>query len=236
MSNDRIEEHVLEDIEYFIANFCTFHKAHPDENQHILRHITEQIKKFDQHKTDFVQGERGQEPIWVFERKKLRVFKRIFHPGYGERKTGADFVLYKNLSSSSDIGVTAVQVKRNGKRPYFEFDERSLNQFTTFADNWRSAYYLMVDETNHPPLDCFIAVSELYTLLRQINGDPPIRIPNEDIRKYCRGANLFYNLFYSCNRGSKYKPSIYIDSIFEYISLTKKIVIEISTQKLKNKK
>lgn len=176
-------------------------------------------------------GKTGQEPIWVFKRKGIEVYKRLFHPGRGERITGADFALFKEVPPLK-IGATAVQVKRNRRRSFFEFAKRDLKQLATFANSWGSTYYLMVDETNQPPLDCFITTHELYTLIGQINTPPPVKIPNHSVRRYCRGSNLFYDLFYRCNRGSKYIPKELSALAMSYILKTKRVVIELSTRKI----
>ena len=158
------------------------------------------------------------------------MYKRVFHPGAGERPVGADFVLYKKTKTSK-VGATAVQVKRNRNRDYFEFLQRDLDQLDKLARFWGSAYYLMVDETVQAPLYCFLTVHEITSLITQAGVKPPARIPNKEVRKYCRGLNNFYDLFYSCNRGSSYVPKDYGAKIAKYIKGTKRIVVELSIRR-----
>jgi len=229
MSLPNIDEDVVEDIRVLINGFCDFHEAYPNENQHIFRHVLDQVQQFDRTQMEYIQNEKSQEPIWKFERKNLTVYKRVFHPGKGEHITGADFVLYKKVSSPGKIGITAVQVKRNRGRRYFEFDDRAIIQFNKFIKSWKSAYYLFVDETFRPPLDCFLAVSELHALISPYTSTKSIKIPNADIRKYCRGAYSFYKLFYDCNRGSKQVLNNYLNLAISYVQNTKRVLIELFT-------
>ena len=199
-SEDSHEDDVKEDTKHFVNTFCDFYKAFPDENQHIFNQVYEQIMKADSHNREYVPSDRGQELIWTFERFGTKVYKRVFHPGSGERATGVDFALYK-IVSEGKVGITAVQVKRNRNRPYFEFDKRDLTQRNRMAGLWGSAYYLMVDETCGSPFYCFISATELFYLIGQIGITPPVRISNIDIRRLCRGPNLFYSSFYTCTMG-----------------------------------
>jgi len=234
MSKGDFAENIFQDTIHFANTFCDFFKAFPNENQHIFGQIYEQIQKADRHKKDYIPSEKGQEEIWIFERRGVRVYKRVFHPGPGEGPVGVDFVLYK-MKSPSKVGATAVQVKRNKNKPFFEFARRDLDQLDKLAQSWRSAYYLMVDETSQPPLHCFLTVNELYNLIGP-NKKSYVRIPNTGIRKYCRGSNLFYDLFFRCNRGSLYFPEEYSMQVINYASQTKRVVVEISTKKGDNHK
>jgi hypothetical protein len=218
-----------EETKHFVNTFCDFHRAFPDENQHIFDQIYEEIKKADISGKDYIPGDKGQEEIWTFERHGARVYKRVFHPGSGERATGADFALYKLLPANK-VGVTVVQVKRNRCKPYFELEQRDLTQRNRLARLWGSAYYLMVDETCTPPLYCFISTVELFYLIEQAGKIAPIKIPNTEIRRLCRGSDPFYNLFYSCARGSYYAPKEYLARIVIFTRRSKRVLVEISTR------
>lgn len=89
----------------------------------------------------------------------------------------------------------------------------------------------MVDGTTKPPLHCFLTVSELNSLILQVEGLPPVRLQNEDVRKHCRGLNNFYDLFYRCNRGSAYMPKDYNANMINYVQETKRTVVELSTKR-----
>ena len=226
-------ENILQDVKDFTSSFAVFHQAFPDENQHIVGQIFKQIIDADKSDTDYIQSNKGQEQIWIFERKGVKVYKRVFHPGTGEKLSGADFILYK-ITANSNIKVTAVQVKRNHNKSYFEFDERDLKQFDKFS-KWRSAYYLMVDETIKPPLYCFVNANEMSKLIGPKNRSQ-IKIPNSQIRNLCRGLKQFYDLFYRCFRGSKYVPEEYKAKLSFYVKETNRAIVEISTQKINNRK
>ena len=86
-----------------------------------------------------------------------------------------------------------------------------------------------MDETFRPPLDCFLAVSELHALISPYTSTKSIKIPNADIRKYCRGAYSFYKLFYDCNRGSKQVLNNYLNLAISYVQNTKRVLIELFT-------
>lgn len=223
---DSPKEDIKEDTKHFINTFCTFYRASPDENQHIFDQVYEQILKAVSHGREYLASDRGQELIWTFERFGTKVYKRVFHPGSGEKTTGADFTLYKKVSADK-VGITAVQVKRNRGKPYFEFDKRDLTQRNRLATLWGSAYYLMVDETCGSPLYCFISAMEIYYLIQPTINTPPVRISNLDIRRLCRGSNLFYSSFYSCSMGSKYAPNSYLKRMETFTRRSKRIVAEI---------
>jgi hypothetical protein len=230
MSEEKFPENMSQDIKHFINTFCEFHKAFPSENQHIFGQVYEQIEKAEKRKKDYIQGDKGQEEIWVFERSGVRVYKRVFHPGPGEGPVGVDFAIYKEMKPSK-VGATAVQVKRNRGRSFFEFLQRDLNQLSKLAQFWGSAYYLMVDETIQPPLYCFLTVNEVDSLIHQVGGLPPVRIENQEVRNHCRGLDNFYGLFYSCSRGSSYLPSDYNANVISYIQKTRRILVELSAKR-----
>jgi hypothetical protein len=218
------------EIKHFAATFCNFHRAFPDENQHIFGQIYEQVLKADTHDREYLPSEKGQEEIWVFRKNGTVVYKRVFHPGSGEKASGVDFALYKKVSLDK-VGITAVQVKRNRNKPYFEFSKRDLTQRNRIGKLWGSAYYLMVDETiGPPPLYCFITATELLSLIEEYGRNPPVRIPNEEVRRFCRGLNLFYQNFYSCLMGSHLAPKDYLAKIDIFVRRSKRAVVEISTK------
>jgi hypothetical protein len=235
MSEGEFPEDIARDTKDFVNTFCDFHKAFPNENQHIFGQIWAQMKKAEKSDDNFITGEKGQEQIWTFEKNQIRVYKRVFHPGPGEGPVGVDFALYKETKSSK-VGATAVQVKRNRNKDYFEFLQRDLDQLAKLTRFWGSAYYLMVDETIQPPLYCFLTVNEVASIINQTGGKLPVRILNKEVRKYCRGLNNFYDLFYSCNRGSSYVPKDYSANIVDYIKKTKRIIVELSTKRNNSQK
>lgn len=222
---------IIEDVQHFVELFSRFHKAMPDENQHIFRQVIKQIEETKNLPEEtYVKGKSGIEPVWTFKKSGVKVNKRIFHPGYGEHETGADFALSKKMAINT-LGITAVQTKRNKGKNYFEFDQRDLSQLNRFSSYWRSAYYLMVDETVLPPIDCFITVDELKRLIAQRRTTSPIRIPNSDVRQYCRGPNIFYDAFYKCRRGSVYTEDELIKVAIFYVKSTKRVLIELLAEK-----
>lgn len=224
-----VSDDIIGDIQAFVSSFSTFHEAYVREEQHIFRHVFDQVNDFDRSKTEYYQKENKQEPIWTFERKNLTVHKRIFHPGQGEHVTGADFVLYKNVSSPGKVGITAVQVKRNRGQRYFGFSKREIDQLLRLLKFCKSSYFLLIDETTKPPTDCFVSVKDLMILILSNFGPKVIKIPNADIKKYCIGSKSFYNLFYNCTRGSKKNSKDYLKLAIEYIHETKRVLVELFT-------
>ena len=224
-------EEIVTDVQHFISLFTAFHEAMPDETQHTFRQVIRQIRETKNVPEEtYLKGKTGLEPVWTFERSGVKVSKRIFHPGRGERLTGADFFLSKKKTLKT-VGVTAVQTKRNGGKDYFKFEQRDLDQLDKFSQSWRSAYYLMVDETVTPPIDCFITVYELKRLIARNQTAPPIKIPNSEVREYCRGSNLFYDAFYRCQRGSEYNKEELMIIAFNYTRLTKRVLVELWAEK-----
>jgi hypothetical protein len=142
MSEGKLPEDISQDTPHFLNTFCDFHKAFPNEPQHIFGQVYEQIEKAEKHKKDYIQSDKGQEEIWTFKRSGTTVYKRVFHPGPGEGPVGVDFALYKEIKPSK-VGATAVQVKRNRKRDFFEFQQRDLDQLSKLAKYWGSAYYIL---------------------------------------------------------------------------------------------
>lgn len=236
MSPEQTEfpEDFISDVEHFIGLFSEFHEAMPDENQHVFRQVIKQIRETKSVRETYLKGKTGLEPVWTFEKRGVKVTKRIFHPGRGEHLTGADFFLYKRRTPEI-VRATAVQAKRNRGRNYFEFDQRDLDQLNRFSQSWRSAYYLLVDETVTPPSDCFLTVYELRRLIARKRKVPPIRVPNSEARKYCRGSKLFYDGFYRCQRGSKYSEKELVTVALDYTRLTKRVLVELWAQKRKRR-
>jgi hypothetical protein len=162
-----LPENIVEDVQHFVELFSRFHEAMPDENQHVFRQVIKQVEEVKNLPEEtYLQGKTGIEPVWTFEKSGVKVNKRVFHPGRGEHETGADFVLSKKTAMNT-LGITAIQTKRNRGKSYFEFDQRNLSQLNKFSSCWRSGYYLMVDETVSPPIDCFITIDELKGLIAQ---------------------------------------------------------------------
>ncbi len=215
---------MIEDVEHFVGSFSAFHQAMPDENQHILRQVINQVSEAGRLRTGFLRGGAGLEPIWTFEKNGVEVSKRVFHPGKGEHAIGADFMISKKVTPGL-TGITLVQVKRNRGNQYYEFRQRDLDQFHWFSRWWGSAYYMMVDETIVPPADCFLTVWEIENLL----GNPPrpSQVSNVDVRRSCRGPNVFYGAFYSCWRGSRLGERLVINRALSYTSETKRILLEL---------
>jgi hypothetical protein len=230
MSEEKLPEDISQDTQHFVNTFCDFHKAFPNENQQIFGQVYEQIKRAEKHNEGYVRSDKGQEEIWTFESSGVTVYKRVFHPGPGEGPVGVDFALYKEVKPSK-VGATAVQVKRNRNRDFFEFQQRDLDQLSKLAKYWGSAYYLMVDETTQPPLYCFLTVTEVDILIGQTGGIPPVKVLNKDVRRYCRGLDNFYDLFYSCNRGSSVIPKDYDANLISYLKETRRVVVELSTKR-----
>jgi hypothetical protein len=224
------EGEIKADIKDFTSTFGGFYRAFPDENQHIFDQVYEQVRSADVNYKEYLSGERGQEEIWVFEKNGVKVFKRVFHPGSGEKASGVDFALYKKVSQTK-IGITAVQVKRNRGKEYFEFDQRDLTQRNRLENLWGSAYYLMVDETvGPPPLYLFVSASDLSLIIEGIAKEPPVKIPNEYIRRHGRGLDLFYRSFYGGSMGSQAAPKDYLATIEMFTRRSKRTLVEISTR------
>ena len=229
MSSDSPSDYVA-DAKSFIDTFARYHRASPDENQHIFSHVTKQISdpRTISHKTEYLEGRKGLEPITVIEHKDLTVYKRIFHPGPGEWVTGADFVLEK-MRKGTALGITAIQVKRNHGRKSFDFAPREFRQLSRFEQTFGSAYYLMIDETISPPGECFIRTNELRSLVGYSDAST-VQITNFDVRRFCRGSDLFYGEFYSCRRGAWSSQAIYDTITSMYAKMERRAVVDIMTK------
>ena len=222
---------IKRDVEDFVLTLGESLEATPDENKYIQTHLMKQIEFEAKKKPDeYLEGERGYEPVIVFERRGLSIKKRLFHP---RDAYGADFVITKKIKGKF-LGATAVQVKRNRRKTFFEFQKREIIQLRNFLQYWGSGYYLFVDETTSPPSYCFVRTSELLDIIIRITNDPKIlssprhvSIPNHDVRKYCRGLKLFYDLFYSCSRGEKIARKTFFAKAKEYAREALRIVIEL---------
>ena len=196
--------------------FSRFNRASPDENQHIFDHILRQVRDPGtvSSRTEWLDGERGLEPVTVIERRGITVFKRIFHPGKAEKLTGVDIAIEKVREDR--LGATTVQVKRNRGENFFVFTERDLEQLDMFTRSFSSAYYLMIDETMKPPNECFLNVWEVRNLVGR-RRDRSVRIGNFDVRRFCRGTDLFYHEFYTCRRGSCVREPDYSSEVLGYV-------------------
>jgi len=228
-------DEIRRDVEDFVSTLGESVKATPNENQYITTHIMKQIEFKAKKKPDeYLEGQRGHEPVIVFERNGLTIKKRVFHPSDVH---GVDFTITKYTRSSTKgnfLGATAVQVKRNYGKTFFEFKKRDITQLKRFLEYWGSGYYLFVDETPSPPSFCFVRTSELFDVIVKTTNNPSIldfpqrvAIPNQDIRGYCRGLKLFYDLFYRCSRGEKLLHKTFLTRVKEYAKKTLRVVVEL---------
>lgn len=223
---------IEKDVESFVLSLGKSVEATPHETKNITAHLMKQVEFGAKKKPEeYLKGPRGYEPVIVFEKSKLTIKKRLFHPRDAH---GVDFALTKYTKGGKTLGVTAVQVKRNRGNTFFEFRKRELTQLKHFLEFWGSGYYLFVDETTNPPSNCFLHTSELLTIIvkitknRNILKSPKrVLIPNDDIRGYCRGLRHFYKFFYSCSRGEKMAPKKLLKNVREYAKKAYRIVIEL---------
>lgn len=219
------------DVVDFVLTLGKSVEATPNENQYVISHIVKQIELGAKKKPDeYIEADKGYEPVFVFEKGGLDIKKRVFHP---RDARGVDFVMTKYVSGKS-LGVTAIQVKRNRGKAFFEFTKRDLTQLRKFLNYWGSGYYLLVDETSQSPTYCFVTTAELFKVILNVSKDPRIliapkrvAIPNQDVMGYCRGLNLFYNLFYSCSRGQKMPKKDFATRVSEYAKKALRTVVEI---------
>lgn len=235
MSNESVPYET--DVADFLKGLGDYLEASPNENQYILGHILKQIKEGAKFRDiDYLEGKRGYEPVIVLEAGRKKIVKRIFHP---KDVTGADFLISK-LDKPGYIGVSAVQVKRNHGRNFFTFIEgdktRELTQLRNFSQ-WSSGYYLMIDETSKPPVDCFVLTSELVSMIQTVTGQnvlyrnlTRVDIPNQLVHKYSRGSRVFYKAFYDCRRGAWIETSAYLKDASDYVSKTMRSLVEIFVQ------
>ncbi len=161
------------------------------------------------------------------------MFKRVFHLGPTEAVTGADFVLEKLSPNASMLGATAVQVKRNRRQPWFEFTSRDFVQLDRFEETFGSPYYLTVDETLNPPGECFLHAREVKELTGSPNPIRSVRITNADVRRFCRGIDIFYREFYSSRRGAWTSQVEYDNLVSSYVKLMKRVVIDLIAKRLR---
>jgi len=222
-----------DDVGDFLRGLGDFLKASPNENQYIYGQILKQIKEGAEFRDiKHLEGEHGYEEIVVLQVGGL-VAKRIFHP---RDVAGVDFAVSK-LGATGLIGTSVVQVKRNHGKNVFTLIEsgktRELTQLRKLR-RWPSSYYLMVDETSKPPLDCFVLTAELVSIIQTITGRKisdknlhRVNIPNESVHKCCRGTHMFYKAFYECRRGSWNKMSVFQEKALEYVSETMRALVEV---------
>jgi hypothetical protein len=222
---------VREDVTVFLNTFGEYHQATPNENQYILNHIMKQIDFGAKKKPEeYMEGERGYESVTVFQKGNVTIKKRIFHP---RDVQGVDFLITK-YTKNKEIGFVALQVKRNHGNTFFDFQNRDINQLRKFYYHWPNGYYLFVNEVPRPPSSCFVRVSEVLGILVNasqnqniLNNPQPTKIPNNSVENYCRGLILFYDLFYSCNRGEKSWPQAFIKRLTDYVKQNFRIVVEL---------
>jgi hypothetical protein len=217
-------------------------KASPNENQYIFEHILKQIREGAKlHPDHYIKGKHGYEPVTVLEASGKKIAKRIFHP---KDVKGVDFLISK-LARPGYIGLSVVQVKRNHGTGFFTLVENSktkeLTQLRNFSQ-WSSGYYLMIDETNKPPQDCFVLTSELISMIQTITGQnvlygslSRVDIPNHLVHKYSRGSHVFYKAFYDCRRGAQIKIDKYLENASEYVSQTMRSLVELLIQSEQNR-
>ena len=235
------EDNYKEDIADFVKSLGDYLGATPNENQSILTHVLKQIQQGAILKdVKNLEGKRGYEPIIILEAKGKKIAKRIFHP---LDIKGADFAISKELKPGS-LGITAVQVKRNHKQSSFTFREddktKELTQLRKFRE-WQSGYYLMIDETTNPPLDCFVRTSELVSIIESISGKnvlhnnnlKRVNVPNYIVHQYCRGSRVFYEAFYACRRGATIKIDNFLTAADSYVLETNRSLVELFVQKVK---
>jgi len=232
LSENEITEYEF-DTRVFITSLGDFLQASPNENQYISGQIIRQIKEGARvEESEYLKGEHGYEEITILEVNGLRVAKRIFHP---RDLRGVDFAVSK-LDEDS-IATSVVQVKRNHGKQFFMLEERKgVRELTQLRNlrRWPSSYYLMIDETTDPPINCFVLSSEIASMIYSLTGYyisnrnlTSVKIPNNLVHRYCRGTRIFYKQFYDCRRGSWRKIEEFIESASEYTSETLRALVEI---------
>lgn len=224
------------DIKDLVSSLGRFIAASPNENQYIITQIFRQIEEGAEFKEiDYLEGDRGYEPVITLEASGITIAKRIFHPRNGP--TGADFAISK-LELPRHIGISVVQVKRNhGKQSFSLVEDKSkheIDQLRRLHRSFGSSYYLMIDETRRPPAECFVMTSELVSIINEITGRSVlyqdikrVSIPNDTIQRYCRSTRMFYRPFYACRRGSRKRIADFMKTASEYSFEAKRLLIEI---------
>jgi len=217
-----------DEVKYFSASLGIFFEAYPHENQLISSHVWNQAYRKSYHrgyktKKVSIKNEAGFEDVVVLQKKDVRVVKRIFHMTKGEKILGIDFVITKYRRRQ--LFMIGVQVKRNRNKSYYEFGQRERQQFENFTKYFPNGYYLFVDETGKKPRECFVRISEVRKILEDSQYNS--RITNEEVAKYCRGPNPFYDAFYKCRRGSKMTLDNFVKNVSTYAKITHRVVVEL---------
>lgn len=226
------------EINGFLKGLSDYIKASPNENQYIFEHILKQLKQGAKYSGEgYLKGNHGYEPVTVLEANQQTIVKRIFHP---KDYKGADFAVSK-IRNDGSFGVTVVQVKRNHGNSNFTLTEsnntKELTQLQNFSQ-WRSGYYLMIDETTNPPVSCFVTTGELISIISSIASQSPpftnlkkVDIPNSQIHKYCRGSRVFYKAFYDCYRGATIDADAFAKIAFDYVNENNRALVELLLKK-----
>lgn len=224
MAEKDIISEIDKDSKDFTNSLGSYHEITYSETNIIYEHVYNQTISPDFHKEhEMLRGPNGFEPIITIKGKGIIIQKRIFHTSNAETVTGADFILTKRKGSKQFE--LAIQVKRNRRKPSFEFNSRDSEQLNRFASYFPFGYYMFVDEMGDMPQYCFVTVREIKKILNKI-GDKK-SIPNSEIKEYCRGAKMFYDSFYLCRRGSRINESFFVSNIKEYVDESNRIIIEL---------
>ena len=75
MSDDELPEDIAMDTKDIVDTFGEFHKAFPDENQHIFGQILAQIKRADDYEEDTFQAKKVKRRYGFSEEAKSRYTK-----------------------------------------------------------------------------------------------------------------------------------------------------------------
>lgn len=224
MVKKEILDEIKKDSRDFATSFGSYHELANSETNLIYDHIYSQATSKDfQKNTEYEKGPRGFEPIHTIKGKGIEIRKRVFHTSHLETMNGVDFLLTKRKGNTHfEI---AIQVKRNANQASFTFGERDQGQLDRFSSFYPHGYYMFIDETGDTLKYCFVMISEVKNILKQIGVKKSI--PNDLIHKYCRGTNVFYDAFYKCRRGSKIAEDDFILNVESYVKESDRAAVEI---------
>ena len=73
-----IKQEIQKDSKYFARTLGSYVEATPHETQYIFSHVFRQATRLRRRREEFLQGEHGYEPTYVFEKDDIVIRKRIF--------------------------------------------------------------------------------------------------------------------------------------------------------------
>lgn len=207
--------------------FCnTLFSKYPDVCDDIVQRVLDLVViGVHAPRSAYATGTLGYTRVGTLVPDGLVVKARVFLPKIEQDASRTDYLISKRVDSSL-YGAVLVRVVRNAGNPAFHFSAADCDVLQRILAHWSSCYHLFVDELYDPVFPFFVRTVELLPFLAD-RQDGSVDIPNADVRRHSRGADLFVALFRNCQIGQKASIRSLTDLTYDWSVSQSRRVIEV---------